>query len=504
MSVTLATGCFRDSGNYDYKDINEAEIGDTGFSGKYDIRINEQLVIHPEIRFTLDPDYTGDYSYEWVAVSQNMNRGERFTIGKERDLDYTVKLDADNYILYLKITDNSTGLVFSKDVELDVRSAYSVGWLLGGETPDGKGQVDMISISSDILFYKNTLQMENGLTLDSPVSQVWADSDQWSTEDRLYVSTADGTWKFDRETFKGNPYTHIKYSFALDPGEGSYSMSDSQQIITELSGSIRHIIIIDGKAYSVSSDNGMIGNTFSTYDNVSTFTVGDKMICNRKQSADRTFVFYDKESKGFCYISGVGLKAMMKLQDGEADNYSWTTTNDFPGTGLEFVTAVNSMFSNGQSIAIMRNPSTSKYYIYCITANSGYPSVSKDGRYEVGSAAVGFASASGYVLSTNHGYLLYASGNTLYGLNFRKGANEQICTPLMTFDAPVTCMTADHFTEEKMNDVFYAATYDDNKDRSGIVYKLQLEDSPDKVAAEVLDKWDEGFLKIRSMFYKNY
>ena len=109
----LAAGCFRDLGNYDYTDINEAVIGDSGFTAPYNIRINETLTITPDITFTLDPEGTGDYTYEWVAVGQTLYRGERFTIGTGRDLDYVMKLDADNYILYLKVTDNATGIVYS-------------------------------------------------------------------------------------------------------------------------------------------------------------------------------------------------------------------------------------------------------------------------------------------------------------------------------------------------------------------------------------------------------
>ena len=121
-AASLVTGCFKDLGNYDYTEINEAVIGDKGFGSVYNVRINETLSIEPEISFTLDSEGTGDYSYEWVAVGQTLFRGERFTIGTERNLDYTVKLEADNYILYFKVRENATGIVYSKDVELNVMS----------------------------------------------------------------------------------------------------------------------------------------------------------------------------------------------------------------------------------------------------------------------------------------------------------------------------------------------------------------------------------------------
>ena len=49
-AASLVTGCFKDLGNYDYTEINEAVIGDKGFGSVYNIRINETLSIEPEYR----------------------------------------------------------------------------------------------------------------------------------------------------------------------------------------------------------------------------------------------------------------------------------------------------------------------------------------------------------------------------------------------------------------------------------------------------------------------
>ena len=200
-------GCFRDLGNYEYSGINEAVIGDAGFESEYNVRINEDVLrIVPEISFTGDPDGKGAYIYEWVAVGQNFLRGQRFTIGTERDLEYPVKLAAENYILYLKVTDPATDMVFSKSVGLNVMSLYTKGWLLAGEDSRGNGQMDMISLSGNTLFLKNTLTMQDGLSL-SPIDLVWIDNDEYTSEDRVYAATAEGTYKFDRESFMGSPYT---------------------------------------------------------------------------------------------------------------------------------------------------------------------------------------------------------------------------------------------------------------------------------------------------------
>jgi hypothetical protein len=274
-------------------------------------------------------------------------------------------------------------------------------------------------------------------------------------------------------------------------------MTDNQKVSDK-----RHVVIVDGKAYEVSSDGGMIGNTFCVYDGVDYFSVADKMICNHTHvQGIRTFVFYDKDNHKFCYIAGMTVKGMNTIGDGEGDLWSWNTTKDFEA-GLDLVTTVNSFFSNGVSLALMNDPLTSDKWIYSITAPSTGTPV-KGERFKVDkSVAAGFDDASGYVLTTNHGYMVYATGNRLYGYNFRKTPQE--CTLLHEFDAPVTCLKADYDTSEKYLDMFYVATYDDSRERSGIVYKFQVDDNPDSMSLTQKECWDEGFLKIRSMCYKAF
>ena len=360
-----------------------------------------------------------------------------------------------------------------------------------------------MSISSDIIFYKDALDMEDGTPL-SPVHCVWVDNDTWTSEDRLYVGTADGSYKFDRSSFKGSEETDIRYSFAVDPGDELYDVTDIQQLISDNAGSIRVVAVINSRAHTISTDGGLIENSCSFYKdadgNMTDFSVADRIICNHKQSGSRTMVFYNTDEKEFCYISGLSVKNMKFMGDAEEDTYSWDTKNDFAG-GLDFVTAVNSFFSNGQAAAILRNPADGRHYIYCTTPdNSG--TISKDGRYEVDAVATDFGNAVSYAITVNHGYMVYACGNTLYGYDFRK--TPQTCTVLRTFDAPVTFLMSDIESPEQYDDFLYVATYDDSVPRSGILYKFKVEDSPDRIAVEETEKWDEGLLKITSMKYKAF
>ena len=416
-------------------------------------------------------------------------------MARERDLDYEVNLKEDRYILYLKVKDEATDMVFSKDVELNVRSSYSLGWILGGEV-DGKGQVDMVSISSQTLFLHETLKLEEGLEL-GPVELVWIDNDSWTSDGRLYVSTAEGSWKFDRVDFNGSPYTSLRYSFAITPDEGIFHLTDSQKIWDK-----RHILIMDGHACNVSTTGGMIENSFSYWQDdpqKKLFKTAPFMLCNHRMKDIRCFVFYNDESKEFCFISGMAISGMKRLGDEEEDTYSWKTTTEHPG-GLDMVAAITSFFGNGQAAALMKSPQE-EYYLYCTTPdNTG--TISKEGKYEIGPAAPEFGQSVSWAITTNHGYLLYAAGKHLYGLDFRKTPQKAVL--LETFDAPISLIKADNVSPEQFDDMFYVATYDDSRTRSGVLYKYQMVDSPDRIAAEKKETWDKGFLKIKSMCWKAF
>ena len=496
--LILVSGCFSDLGNYDYVEINEVSISDAGFEDAYDVRREkDRLQITPQISFSEEgADNQERYTYEWVAVGQHFNRGERFVIGTERNLDYVVTLQAEEYILYFKVKDLETDIVFSKDVPLYVRSTTTLGWILGGEDENGNGQVDMVSISNNILYIKNALTFNEGLSL-GPVENVWIDNDEWTSDDRLYVSASTGAYKFDRTDFIGSPYTSLRYSYAFYDAQAPYRMTDSQKVSDK-----RHVVIVDSKAYIVSSDSGMIGNSFCTYDNISEFEVADKMICNHTDvQGIRTFMFFDRISRKFCYISGLTVKEMQTMGDADGDLWSWDTMKDFP-QGLDMVTAVNSFFSNGQAMAVMSDPAAGDCWIYCMTApRSGAPVKNTRVKVDV-SLTPGFKESPGYVLTANHGHVIYACGSSLYGYNFRKTPHE--CTLLKELDAPVTCLKADIETGEKYKDVFYVATYDDGEPRSGKLYKYKVADDPDRIAVDELEIMDEGFLKVRSMCYKAF
>ena len=496
LSVAASiSGCFRDLGNYEYSPVNDIVISDKGFEKPYDVRRDyEPFSIKPEITFSNDPQGTGYYEYEWVAVGQNLLKGRRFVIGRDPNLYCEkIQLEAEEYILYLKVKDLSTDIVFSKSVPLTVKAATTEGWLLAGEV-DGRGQIDMISFSGDTLVFRDLLSPQGGLEL-SPLQLVWINNDDYAYDDRIFTGSDTGSYRFDRETFQGSETSSLKSSFIFPPESGDCVLTACYDIDYK-----RHIVIIDGKGYEMK--HGMIGNTFCTYDQVAEFDIAGQFIYNQSFEPGHgrlACVFYNTDSKEFCLMSH---NVSTKL-----DNQLWSwTTKDVNPEGLEMVAAVNSFFNKGLGLAVMQNPDNSDLYIYEITIPSyGYPS--KDHRYKVDKdKAVGFAASPGYIVSTLQGYVIYACDNKLYGYEYDNEPQRVELLHQFAAGETITCLKADYESDysSRDKDFFYVATYDESSSRSGIVYRFQVTDDPDRMEVGKVDTYDEGFLKIHSMCYKAF
>lgn len=491
----IITGCFKDLGNYDYTAVNDIVISDKGFDKPYDVRRDyEPFSIKPEISFSNDPEGKGTYEYEWVAVGQNLLKGKRFTIGTEKDL-YCPKLllEAEEYILYLKVKDVSTDLVFSKSVSLTVKAATTEGWLLAGEH-GGKGQVDMISFSEDILYLHDLLKPENGLEV-GPINLVWLSNDNYSYDNRIFTGSTTGAHRFDRETFAGNEQSSLKSSFVFPPENAEMNMTACYDIDGK-----RHIIIVDSLGYEMK--HGMIGNTFCTYDQLSDFRIAGEFIYNlsfEPGHARLMCVFYNTKDKEFSIMPN---NISSKL---DRDLWSWST-KDVCEDGLEMVTAINSYFYKGLGIAVMKDAAKDEYYLYEITIPSyGYPS--KDKTYKVDkSIAEGFETSPSYIISSYQGYIVYASGNKLYGYDYNAATQKVELLHEFSPQDKITCIKADYESDPvtKDKDYFLVATYDDSQERSGKVYKFQIKNDPDRMQAQLLETWDKGFLKIHSICYKAF
>lgn len=498
------SSCFNDKGNYSYSVINDIVIGQKGFSEPYTVRTDvDELNIEPVVTSVTDPDFSGNYTYEWVAVSKQKSPGTRYILGSDRALNYEVKLPADEYNLFFKVTDTNTGLVFSNDVSLTVNGSYTRGWMVVGQDDKGDLVLDMMSISRDTLHLEDILKA--GITHLDPAF-VWVDNSPESYEGSVYVCTKHHTYRYDREGLDTAEELQI-----FDPDSKGYRNNIVASDILRVKEK-RAMFLCDGYAYvNTTLNEGEFGNPNNYYltdEGYEYFSIGDKIACNRigennSAAAIDQYVLYNTTGKKFCYLRQMA-KNMYDLVDKDSEEpYSWDTTKDFAPNGLEYMTTINSLFGGGQSATVLRNLNNGKYYIYTYAITRQGGAVTKGGRYEVPATAIGFGESTLFSMTTRQGYLIYAVNNTLYGYDFRKNNTPVI---LATFpDEEITAIYNDIISEQQMEDNFYIATYKEGakESRGGSVRKYSVTDTPERI--EITEKlvW-KGFPHVVSLCYKQF
>ena len=76
--LLLMIGCYKDKGNYDYKEINKISLVD--FDTYYELTILDTLKVKPTVEFALNND---NISYCWL-------HGKDEVICEEKDINCTV------------------------------------------------------------------------------------------------------------------------------------------------------------------------------------------------------------------------------------------------------------------------------------------------------------------------------------------------------------------------------------------------------------------------------
>ncbi|SEW52560.1 PKD-like family lipoprotein [Chitinophaga arvensicola] len=138
------SSCYKDQGNYDYKEINKVTI-DT-FAGNLSVYRFDTLQITPVISANLDKkilDDTTRFSYLWVANQQNSTSYE---LGTTRNLRAKIDIPVGSYSLYFEMTDKVTGNIYSQlSKSFTVMSSTYEGWLVFSDV-NGRATLDMVNL----------------------------------------------------------------------------------------------------------------------------------------------------------------------------------------------------------------------------------------------------------------------------------------------------------------------------------------------------------------------
>ena len=135
----LSAGCYKDKGNYDYRDAESIPpVILSELASSYDAVLLERLVIDPQIKEDSD-----DYEYLWYMFVTNISSTANDTIGRARKLDYLVTAQTGTYRLVFKVTDKRNGTSAYQESIVVVSSNFSKGYYIL-KYENGRTDVDFV------------------------------------------------------------------------------------------------------------------------------------------------------------------------------------------------------------------------------------------------------------------------------------------------------------------------------------------------------------------------
>lgn len=498
--ATGLTACYKDKGNYDYKDINEIAISDieTAYAGMTGI---DKLRIEPRITMTMNPGDPGKFSYFWIVMKSTTVID---TIGTEAALDYDIDLPPDNYTLHFRVLDQSTGVVWKARTNFNVGTPYSRGWMLIGEDDNGNAEVEMLSMVVDTVHVKGILSQSGLPTLKTPLNVVHTGGS--ASYMKLWAMTGSGSYYFDRLTMKALPANSFgRLVYTTDP----ISKDELNPIlmapqIREIGGAVssnfvRAMLCSDGSIFaSYLSLNG--GDFYANPVN------RDKESMNVRLKAApymlypigsmNSMVWYDTDNDRFMnYSSFILNTSSVTLKDNPGDIFPWNQS----GTGRKLVYAENTRntdggSTNGNSFAILKDNS-GQSFIYKFYANGAAPA--KRNFYTVKPLATDFDKATFYAFSSRRTVVFYVANNKLYAYDYNTG-NEKIYQ-FPDIDAGEITMLKFDTQVDHLTNALYVATY--NAQTKGTLRRYNVGSDPNVVELTAGASWS-GLVKVKNMSWR--
>lgn len=513
MMLALCISCYDDKGSYDYHPINEIKVSNWkagGYSAIYKsdtLRINP--VSHagasgkePVILFTEDSISVDRYEYEWTAVTNTVDESRqiRKVVGNQRNLEYFVELPPDPYVLYLKIKDRQTGVIWQSQTYLNVLSVTDSGLLILGEEEDGTVGLDMISMAKDTVVLKSLLN-GNGLPgLKNPRRVMFTGSSYRPDYMRLWIATGDGSYYLDLSTFQSEEQNSLRgmvYS--------SYNMPKVLNLV-DMSSRTRYTSM--GSSRVMMSDDYVFATSVIMEENYT-----DPL--NRLSASDENFfrpfpfiftsvyypacwIVYDEDHHCFTYFMNSSALAVTKLQDASDEVFPWIQPE-----GRKCIYGENTMntsggSTNGNSMTLMEDKDS--FYVYQFYAYASvYSPTNKAPQKRAGyvvdkTKAIGLKSNLLYAFASQRSLLLYAEGSILHAYDYANNIHYQ-----KDLGDEITFLKFDFYGDNY--DEFIVATYDPVK--KGIVKRYLLNSDLNTFEPQWIKGWEwDGLVKVKDIDFR--
>ena len=500
--VFMASACYEDKGNYDYRDLDEIII-DTAGAGirtDYSVALQETLAIPLKVYCNgklvngSEKDFP-ELEFKWVAIQQETTTPilSCDTLSTEIELNVAVSLPTINWTLIFSVHNRQTETDDFMKFNLKVHAGLSEGWMVLYER-NGKTDVGLIAndlVSPDVTQEKITLDVYSSLNGEAmngkPVRVVYS----MSTKPEVVYLVS------DQEIMGVDPVSFTSlYTF-----DNLFYEVPAQRNITcfTVSSGRREFMVNDNKGY------GLNASSMGSNRNTLKFGVPCKdesgelaLWCAQMATAGYMGVVYNQSTQKFrCLKNNGSALSDFSVQGKEA-------AFDCNQVGLELV--ASDFGRNNYEHILMKDASGHHYLLVADFCGIFTQNAIGKAKYDLG----GCEGLDKKVVSVTAGYkgeiFYYASGNTLYLLDYKSVPAK--ATPVWTAPAgtEITCVRLQKYLygasgNKPVNDceVIYIATADIAGE--GVVYQLRVDPSSG-VVDKSSEKSYDGFGRVMDMGWK--
>lgn len=399
LVLLYATGCYKDLGNYDYQDINEAGI--SGISNEYTVLSLDTLHITPVLDFTQDAKGdTSGYEFEWIAILDEGDRvfpdEKRIEVARTRDLHYKVTLKPNaGFTMSYRVKDKKTGIQWSKKFRLQVKSTIYEGWLVYSDV-NTDARLDMIS-KLDETTERIYIDVLAQIGCELP-PQKYPRHVNYLTKNQgggIYLSAGTGTNSLHSETFLWQESNRIEYEMQGKPPAGFAPLYVSNM------DNVEHVMVTENEIY---------------YQHF-IFAAGYTLPINSIQSEGKMFkpapffgfsngfasnmIYYDETNQRFVGYKGSQTYSYLP-QDPPNALFSYNT-------GRRMLYMTSTRYSNNDVFAILKDDAINKTWLYRMNVSTGITQT-----YYGEMTGTDIDKAEAFAVSNQFGYVFYTVGSKIY------------------------------------------------------------------------------------------
>lgn len=152
-------GCARDNSEVNFRDLNKVSLD--GLKDKYSVMLYDHLKIPLQLTTSLSDE--SHLSYVWYIYTPT-SRNEADTLSRERNMDVLIDPEhatpGENYTLVVKVTDETTGVYYRKEMALEVLTLFTKGTVLLCEE-NGNAEVDFLTPGEERTLIENIYASAN-------------------------------------------------------------------------------------------------------------------------------------------------------------------------------------------------------------------------------------------------------------------------------------------------------------------------------------------------------